>query len=374
MMKQPLNLNAFKAKRIGLLSALGLFVWVFSPVLSAIEAPPPPMINPDGIPGVEDGGKNFVLGNDPKVTDKADQKAAADFKPQMTEDSAVAAPQISDDQQIKNRMEGAYQLYHAEDYENAGKAAAQILDAYPKRQLYWVRYLNALCFEHQDLYLRAIDDFQKVREQAPRSTYANASAFRTGLCQLKAGQEQEAIYTLREIIENNPRSEYRLQAYVHLGNLYRRTRDWRAAQRIYKDLIRLYPNTPWAYNSTLYLAEMHAHQGHNDTAIRVYQGMLRDDNVPVTLKAQAQLRIGDLYIVDQKWLEALDSFKVALRDFSKVPGITTVAEEKIEIATEGRRSGRLPYRPIAGPRARTDAPADATYRLKQQQEAVPYSE
>jgi len=234
--------------------------------------------------------------------------------------------------------------------------------------------LNALSLEHQNLYFKAIEQYEKVKEQTPRSTYANSASFRIGLCQLKSGQEQEAIYSLRDIIENNPRSEYRLQAYVHLGNLYRRTRDWRAAQRIYKDLIRLYPGTSWAYTATLYLAETHAHQGHNDTAIRVYDGMVRNTDVPVTLRAQAQLRIGDLYIVDQRWLEALNSYRVALRDFSKVPGISMVAEEKIAIATEGRRRGRLPYRPIAGPRARGEAPADAAYRLKQQSESVPYQD
>src|SRR6185295_17098929 len=132
--------------------------------------------------------------------------------------------------------------------------------------------------------------------------YSNAASFRVGLCELKNGQEQEAIYTLREIIENNPRSEYRLQAYIHLGNLYRRSRDWRAAQRIYKDLIRLYPNTAWAYNSTMYLAETHAHQGHNETALRIYEKMQTDPSIPLTLRAQAQLRVGDLYLTDEKWL------------------------------------------------------------------------
>jgi tetratricopeptide (TPR) repeat protein len=332
--------------------------------------PPPPFINPDApagpaVPFTGEGA--FVTGPTPTP-------GLPEFKPSDTMDSAVAAPQISDDQQIKNSLEMVYQLFHAEDYESAGKGAAQILDRYPKKPLYWVRYLYALCLELQNLYFEAIPQYQKVKEQSSRSTYANASSFRIGLCELKSGQKEEAIYTLRDIIENNPRSEYRLQAYVHLGNLYRRTRDWRAAQRIYKDLIRLYPNTQWAYNSTMYLAETHAHQGHNSTAIKVYQGMLRNPEIPLVLRAQAQLRIGDLYIVDQQWLEALNVYRVALRDYSDVPGISTVAEQKIAVATEGRRSGRLPYRSLSGPRARTEGPADQNYQLKQEKEAVPYQD
>ena len=367
MMKQSRSSTLFGAKLTGLLFGLGLFVCAQAQAVGG-DAPPPPAFNPDAT--AEGAGGGWAAAPSPTLT----PDTTATFNPQSTEDSAVAAPQISDDQQIKNSMEMAYQLYHAEDYDATAKATAQIMERYPKKQLYWVRYLNALSLEHQDLYSKAIEQYQKVKDQTPRSTYANSASFRIGLCELKSGQEQEAIYTLREIIENNPRSEYRLQAYVHLGNLYRRTRDWRAAQRIYKDLIRLYPGSSWAYTSTLYLAETHAHQGHNDTAIRVYEGLIRNEDVPVVIRAQAQLRIGDLYLADQKWLEALETYRVALRDFSKVPGVSIVAEEKIGIATEGRRSGRLPYRPIAGPRARGEAPADAAYRLKQQSESVPYQD
>lgn len=365
MMKQSHSSTLFGAKLSGLLFGFGLFICAQG--LLAEDAPPPPAFNPDAS---ADNAGGWAVAASPTLT----PDTTATFNPQSTEDSAIAAPQISDEQQIKNSMEMAYQLYHAEDYDATGKATAQILERYPKKQLYWVRYLNALALEHQDLYAKAIEQYQKVKEQTPRSTYANSAAFRIGLCELKSGQEQEAIYTLRDIIENNPRSEYRLQAYIHLGNLYRRTRDWRAAQRIYKDLIRLYPGTSWAYTSTLYLAETHAHQGHNDTAIRVYDGLIRNEDVPLVVRAQAKLRVGDLYILDQKWLEALETYRVALRDYSKVPGVSIVAEEKINIATEGRRSGRLPYRPIAGPRARGEAPADAAYRLKQQTESVPYQD
>jgi tetratricopeptide (TPR) repeat protein len=377
MMKQPTKFSDFKAKPSGLAFALGLFVWALAgaPSLRAAEPPappPPPFINPDEAAGGTQSN-NWALTGNPAPTPGAAGSDAA-YVPSGTENSKVAAPEITDDQKIKNRMDDAYQLYRAEDYENAGKTAAQLVETYPKRQLYWVHYVYALCLEHQDLYGRAVEEYQKVIVQAPKSTYSNASSFRIGLCELKNGQEQEAIYTLREIIENNPRSEYRLQAYVHLGNLYRRSRDWRAAQRIYKDLIHLYPNTSWAYNSTMYLAETHAHQGHNDTAVRIYERLQADTSVPISLRAQAQLRIGDLYLTDQKWLEASNAYRLALRDYAKVPGVLTVAEEKMAIATEGRRSGRLPYRPVTGPRLRTEEPPDAGYQLKHQQESVPYQD
>lgn len=332
---------------------------------AATGAPPPPVFNVDApeAPAVVIGDMDG--GGDPMGADGV-------FNPDVAQGSSVAAPQISDEQQIRNAMEMAYQLYHAEDYENCARTAAAILERFPKRKLFWVRYLKGLALEHQGLYHKAIEQYELVQQQAPRTTYANAATFRIGLCQLKGGQQQEAIYTLRDIIENNPRSEYRLQAYIHLGNLYRRGRDWRAAQRIYKDIIRVYPNTGWAWTATLYLAETHSHQGRNDIAVRVYENMERNPRVPETLRAQALLRIGDLHIAEQKWLEALQVYRVALRDYHRVPGVVATAEQKIQVATEGRRYGRVPYRQVRRGVRITEAPADEDYRLRQQQEKVPY--
>jgi hypothetical protein len=111
-----------------------------------------------------------------------------------------------------------------------------------------------------------------------------------------------------------------------------------------------------------------------DGAVRIYQAMLNDPLVPVTLRAQAQLRIGDLYITDQRWLEALQTYKMALRDYGKVPGVVSTCEEKTKIATEGRRWGRVPYRQVRTGISVTEAPEDEDYRLKQQQEKVPYQQ
>lgn len=340
--------------------------------LSRADAPPPPpFVNPDApaAPAINPGGEASV-GSAPAATPAKDPK---DFNPDSMADSAVAAPTISDDQQIKNAMDMAMELFHAEDYDACVKATAAILDHYPKKHLYWVRYLSALSMEHEDLYYQAIPMYEKVREEAAHTTYANAAAFRVGLCQLKCGESGEAIYTLRDIIENNPRSEYRLQAYMHLGNLYRSGKRWSAAERIYKDIVHLYPNTSWAWTSLVYLAETYAHQGKTDIAIKVYGTLLRNPLVPEVMRAQAQLDVGDLYIADSRWLEALQTYRVALRDFSHVPGVAVTCEEKMKEATEGRRYGRVAYRQVkTGPRVITEGPEDENYRMKQEQEKVPY--
>jgi TolA-binding protein len=344
------------------------------PVFNSAEAPAAPVFNPTSdapagptiLPG-DDANVGTVPQGQPGQEDK-------DYNAEKMSDSAVAAPSISDEQQIRNGMESAYDEYHSEDYETCGKTTSAILERFPKRKLFWVEYLNGLALEHQELYYPALKSYEAVLKDAPHSTYSNAAKFRIGLCQLKSGQANEAVFTLRDIIENNPRSEYRLQAYVHLGNLYRDRRKWDAAERIYRDIIRLYPETSWAWTSAFYLAETHSHRGDLEPAIRVYNNLVRDPEVPESLRAQARLRIGDLYLSDEKWLEALQTYRMALRDFSDVPGVAVTCEEKMRIATDGRKHSHLAYRQVrTGPHGLAE-PEDEQYRLKQEQEKIPYQQ
>lgn len=349
----------FQPFLIALLASAALSGTLFS-----AEAPPPPSFNPEG---------GTAVGGDPNKPEDKGDLPDYDNNPQLTGNDSVemAAPQISEEQIIKNALDIAYELYHAEDYVSAGQSTSQIIDKYPKRKLYWVRYLRGLALEHQGLFDQAIMDYEKVRKDAPRSTYQNAATFRLGLCQLKLGQDIDAIFTFRDVIETHPRSEYRLQGYVHLGSLHRRKREWKQAQRIYRDLIRLYPETSWAHTGMLYLAESYAHEGKAEKAITIYESMQRTNTVPLVFKAQAQLRVGELHMMQRRWQDAITAFRVALREYADVPGVALTAEEKIAMAWEGRRAGNVPTK-AKGQVVVTSSPEDESYRMKQESEAIPY--
>jgi TolA-binding protein len=344
-------------------SVLLIFAVGTAAFVRSADTPPPPSFNPDG---------GTPVGGDPNHPEDKGDLPNTDDQPGGGDQTEMAAPQISEEQMIKNAMEIAYDLYHSEDYEGCAKTTAAILDKYPKRKLFWVRYLRALCLEHDSLYDKAIDEYQIVRKDAPHSTYSHAADFRIGLCQVRLHRNGEGIYTFREIIETDPLSQYRLQAYVHLGNLYREDRNWKQAELIYRDLIHLYPDTSWSHVSMMYLAECYSFSDRPDRAITIYRDMQKTESVPVEFKSQAQLRIGELYLKKRDWQEAVVAFREAVRDYSDVPGVNQVAEEKIAMAEEARRVGNVPYKAATQPYVSTDAPADEAYRLKQQKEALPY--
>ena len=122
-----------------------------------------------------------------------------------SDDSALpAAPSISDEELISNSMEVAYQFYHAEDFVGASQACQQIVDRYPKKDILGTRYLLALCEEHNRTYPDALRQYAYIIKHQPKSTFANAAAFRIGLCHLALGRTEEAIRTFRDIIDFNP--------------------------------------------------------------------------------------------------------------------------------------------------------------------------
>ncbi len=356
-------------------------------------APPPPVYNVESEPetqGQSPAGAGSSAAVDapaaPDFGESASETPAAaatpdpdegkgdlpQYDPSTEGSEEAAAPQRSDEAMIRDKLEIAYQLYHAEDYAAASQSTGQILDQYKKRRLYWINYLDALCKEHLGQYSDAIAQYEKVRVQAPHTTYSNAATFRIGICQTRLKNRSDAIFTFRDVIETNPRSEYRLQAYVHLGNLYRDAHDWNHAERIYKDLMRIYPNTMWAYTSMQYLAECYSYSGHPGQAVTAYQAMQRNPDVPVVFKAQAQLRIGEIHYKQKHWQEAIVAFRLALRDYAEVPGIALAAEEKIKAASAAR-SEKTSYKQARNmSRKITQAPEDESYRLKQEREETPY--
>ena len=311
-----------------LLSLLRTLAWLAVGVsLGAAPVPPPPEVNPAEIPG-----QASAPAFSPEASPQSDQQEP----PSSDNASLPPAPQISEEQMIANSMDVAYQLYHAEDYEGTAQAAQQILDKYPKRNLYYVRYLLALCKEHTGYYREAIRNYQKVMKQEPNSSYSNAAAFRVGVCYGALDDVPDAVNAFRDIIDFNPKSEYRLQAYIFLGNLYKRQNQWEPAEHIYQDMMRLYPCSTWSSTAQQYLAEAYAHQGKSDLAMEIYRRMQFDNCVPRFMAAQAQLRIGDMLMGQQRYQDAMFAYHAAIQEYSGQPGVKLYAQQQMEAARRGR--------------------------------------
>jgi len=240
---------------ISLLFALALLPFGL-PAAEAKVAPPPPSFSFES--STETSGVQAQAVAPAAALAPADSATEADTKlfggtPGSAEDDGnmPAAPAISDEALIANSMEVAYQLYHAEDFQGAAQSCQQIIDRYTHKDLLNVRYLLALSHEHNRAYLEALSQYAYIIKHQPKSTFANAASFRVGLCHLAIGHVEEAVRTFRDIIDFNPKSEYRLQAFIHLGNVYRSQMAWRQCEVIYKDMIRLYPCSTWSATASL---------------------------------------------------------------------------------------------------------------------------
>lgn len=326
-----------------------------SSVIGALwaEVPPPPAFEPGALEAPPAPGAPEA----PPAPGAADTGFAPAAPASASGEGAPAAPSIDDAQLIKNALDIALQQYRAQDFKGSAKDCAAILERYPDRKLYWVRYLYALSLEHQKLYAEAEAAYKRVVEEVvpllpppsgrsgpPGRSYADAARLRAGLCEMKSGQVRECVFTLRDIIDHHPSSAYRVQAFLHLGELYRSQQDWKSAGRVYRDLIRDYPSSTWAWSATLCLAETYARSGRNAAAVRVYESLLKDRKAPEAMQAQAQLAVGDLHVAERRWLEALQVYEAARRVYASVPGMELLCEQKIALATKGRKEDKLSYR------------------------------
>jgi Flp pilus assembly protein TadD len=126
------------------------------------------------------------------------------------------------------------------------------------------------------------------------------------LAQVQAmiGSTDQAIFTCRRALENNP---HEAGFYILLGNLYQSRRDWNGATEAYQKALATQPENPLASNN---LASVMLQSGGNlDVALSLARtarrGMPNSPNVADTL--------GWIYYQKGAYRSAVDSLREALR-------------------------------------------------------------
>ena len=151
-------------------------------------------------------------------------------------------------------------------------------------------------------------DFKGAMEALEKSAQLdkNNSDAQLKLAQVQAmiGSTDQAIFTCRRALENNP---HEAGFYILLGNLYQSRRDWNGATEAYQKALATQPENPLASNN---LASVMLQSGGNlDVALSLARtarrGMPNSPNVADTL--------GWIYYQKGAYRSAVDSLREALR-------------------------------------------------------------
>ncbi len=165
----------------------------------------------------------------------------------------------------------------------------------------------------------------------------------------RKGHYEEAIITNKEIYRRDPRGKYAIQALLNAGNIYYlNLRQLKSAIEAYDQLTREFPDCPEAIQAHLQLAAIYANELVDlDQAIAQYSILLESKDLPnrediLYLRAdayfkkedfdrarrelnaiadsgvsgkladQVSLKIGDSYIIQKRFEEAIEPFQKVL--------------------------------------------------------------
>ena len=123
---------------------------------------------------------------------------------------------------------------------------------------------------------------------------------------------KNAIEKSLKVIEDHPNSKYYDDALYVVAASYYHTQQYSKAERRLRELLANFPESQYARQSMIYLAQAKLKLADHDAAIELF-GEIFDGNYDKTYKADAAMELG-LYHLEEKDAERARSYFLAVRD------------------------------------------------------------
>lgn len=173
----------------------------------------------------------------------------------------------------------------------------------------------------QDALLRLADSYYALkRYPAAIRTYrrvdgdaADYALYQTGQALDLADQPDDAIATLRRLVQQFPNSDWRQEALYQLGAIQFQSQDYDAAVRAYQRVIDQYPNDPLAAKAQYGIGDARFNAGRMNAAVRAYRRVLNAyPDSPFAADAASSMQYALIAMDDQDRATAIiDSFATA---------------------------------------------------------------
>lgn len=186
------------------------------------------------------------------------------------------------------------------------------LDRYPAHpRAETVRFFRAESLVQLGRYQDAADELTALIKNSPRHEYARQARFRLGELAYLQGLDAEAQTQLETFRREHPQDG--LLAYVlpYLGDIRLRAEDYRTAETLYAEALRLYPDGALADQCRFGLGKAYRHLGDAHSAERFFRFLTLDDRGPLADDALLQIAMTQY---DQ---QAYDDARRTLEDFQQ---------------------------------------------------------
>lgn len=152
---------------------------------------------------------------------------------------------------------------------------------------------------------KARDMFRQITEKYPDSEYAELSALEMGLASVQLNEPDKADEYFESVKKKYPDSDVAVRAGFEQAYLRQMRGDTLGALSGYRAVAEKYKGTDYGDRSRYWVAMYYRNHDQYDTArIELAQIAVRDDD----LGAEAQYRIGELWLRDKNFEKARDAF------------------------------------------------------------------
>ncbi len=173
----------------------------------------------------------------------------------------------------------------------------------------------------QDALLRLADSYYALkRYPAAIRTYqrvdgnaADYALYQTGQALDLADQPENAISTLRRLVQGFPDSDWRQEALYQIGAIQFQNQDYEAASQAYQRVIEQYPNDPLAAKAQYGIGDARFNAGRMNAAVSAYRRVLNAyPDSPFAADAASSMQYALIAMDDQDRATAIiDSFATA---------------------------------------------------------------
>ncbi len=159
--------------------------------------------------------------------------------------------------------------------------------------------------------------FSKLQRDFPASDFTARSMVELGMMYTQQNQPGRADSIFSQVIEKYPDQQYAAQAGFEMGIIKFRMGDTTAAINIFRDIADKYPDLADGDKSRYQVAMYYRGKGLYDSARTEFALLSKKKEENPVIASEAQYRLGEMWMRDKNYVEAIKAFKDYIGEFPK---------------------------------------------------------
>mgnify|MGYP006287772343 CR=1 FL=1 len=227
------------------------------------------------------------------------------------EDNDTESPFVKDFRYKKGEM-----FYQGRNYQNAITEYEKYLEKYPESgKSAEVMFWKAKSYANLNENRKASETFNRVLKEHPNSEYAPLAILENGILHKEMAEINKADSIFIELQKIFPKHKAAAQGGFERAVMQFALGDTTESMNIFRDVANKYAGTDYGDQSRYRLAMYFRSKDLHDSARKHFRKLAKIDENPM-IAAEAQYRIGELYMRDKEYNKAIEAFLTSIQKYS----------------------------------------------------------